>query len=75
MNANEFNEMRAKKDIPHDHEICWDAHDRHGSGYSDMSGPEWWFYLGIPLAILACWAFAAYYTSVMPAPRTCDQAA
>ena len=28
MNADEFQEMRARKDIPHDDELGWSAHDR-----------------------------------------------
>ena len=53
MNTDEFNEMRARKDVPHDDELQWDAHDRVGPGYSKMSGPPWACFLVIPLAIIA----------------------
>lgn len=38
MNEEEFKEMRARKDIPHDDEISKDQHDN--SGYSNMLGPS-----------------------------------
>ena len=28
MNEAEFREQRARRDVPHDDEITWDAHDR-----------------------------------------------
>ena len=57
MNADEFNEMHARQDIPHDDELCWDAHDRCGSGYSEMRGPPWWIYLVVVAVIIAAVAY------------------
>ncbi len=45
----EFYEQRARKDVPHDDELQWDAHDR--AGCSEMRGPPWWFYLMAAAAV------------------------
>ena len=48
-----FYEQRARTDVPHDDELQWDAHDRVGSGCSEMQGPPWWFFLVAVAALVA----------------------
>jgi hypothetical protein len=55
MNADEFAAMRARKDIPHDDEICWDAHDRTPDRTTASSQPSRWMFIIAMLAvILSC---------------------
>lgn len=55
MNVEEFKKMRARQDIPHDDEICWDCHDRipdRTTGSSRPSRLTCIMFLVIPLVVL-----------------------
>jgi hypothetical protein len=51
MNADEFYKMRANKAIPHDDELCFDAHDRTPDRTAASSQPSRWMVAAMLLVI------------------------
>ncbi len=55
-----YKQMVAPPGVYHDDEIQWDAHDRVGSGCSEMRGPScaWWLaalLIPVAAALVAWW--------------------